>query len=92
MILITPVFVLFFAFVMVGLTCELCGRISYRFDEIDYIIKDFKWYLFPLKIRKTLPTIMINAQQAVYVECLGSIPCDRETLKKVVIKIIKSNY
>lgn len=83
MILITPLFVLFFAFVMVGLTCELAGRIAYRFDHMDDIIRQFKWYLFPLKIRKNLPTILINFQEAVYIECLGSIACDRATLKKV---------
>lgn len=86
MILIVPAFELISAFSLVFLICEFAGRLAYQFDNINNIINQFKWYLFPLKIRKILPTILINSQQPVYLECIGSIPCDRETLKKVKLK------
>lgn len=43
----------------------------------------FKWYLFPLEIKQILPIVLMNAQQPVNLKCIGSIPCDRETFKKV---------
>lgn len=91
MILIVPVFELSTTFVIVVVICELSGRLTYRFDDIDYIMTHFKWYLFPIEIQKILPTILINAQERVVIECFGSIPCDRETLKKVIINMNKLN-
>lgn len=92
MVFVTPVFELILVFILLVATCELSGRLAYQFDDIDYIMKQFKWYLFPLKVRKNLPTILINAQQPVYFECIGSIPCDRETLKKVNQNEEKKTY
>ena len=83
MILIVPAFELFSAFVLVFICCELAGLLSNHFDYIDDTMGQFKWYLFPWKIQQILPIILINAQQPVYLKCFGSIPCDRETFKKV---------
>lgn len=72
-----------YAFGAVFLVCELCQRISNGCEGFNDKIDQFKWYLFPAKIQRALPAIIINVQQPVYVECFGSIACDRETFKRV---------
>lgn len=84
--LVVPIFELFWAFTLVSLSCELSARMSNEFDEIAVRIYQFKWYLFPIEMRQMLPTIMLSAQQWVGFSCFGSIPCDRETFKKVNYK------
>lgn len=71
------------SFGILFVACELPGRLSDRFDAINSQINKFNWYLFPLKMQQILPVVMIYAQQPVYLECFGSIPCDRETFKRV---------
>lgn len=65
------------------ITCELSQRLGNAFTEIERIIEQFDWYLFPLNIRRLLPTIIIIAQEPVNLECFGSISCNREFFKKV---------
>lgn len=83
MVIVVPAVELFVAFALVLISCELAGRISINFEHICDTIANSKWYLFPISIRKILPTILINAQEEVYFECFGSIPCNRETFKRV---------
>ena len=64
-------------------TCELAGRMSNEFDDINDSIGQFDWHSFPLKMQKILPTIIQNAQQPVGFECFGSVMCNRETFQKV---------
>lgn len=82
-IIVVPAVELFVAFVLVFISCELAGRISNNFECICDTISNSNWYAFPLSIRKILPIILINAQEEVYFECFGSIPCNRETFKRV---------
>lgn len=81
--LIVPIFELFWALTLVSLSCELGGRISNEFEEINDKINHLKWYLFPIKILRLMPMIMMSSQEWVGFACFGSIPCDRETFKKV---------
>lgn len=71
--------------------CELAGRVSYEFDEIDYIIGQFEWYSFSHELQKMVPFITMNAQQEVAFQCFGSHNCNRETFKKVNTEI-EDNY
>lgn len=73
-----------YAFGVVGIICELGQRLSNAFDEIPDTIVDFEWYLFPPGIQRILPTILLAAQQPVYLECFGSISGTRETFKNVI--------
>lgn len=65
--------------------CELCQRATDSFVDIDDIIDEFDWYLFPIKVQKLLPTIMIMAQKPITIECFGSILCNRSTFKEVCL-------
>lgn len=47
------------------------------------MIDALDWYIFPIEMQKMLPTILIEAQQLVALECFGSILCSREVFKQV---------
>lgn len=81
--LILPLLELASSFVLVFVTCEIIGRITNEFEEVNDIMDQYEWYLFPLEIQKMLSMILIHAQQSVEIHCFGSTPCDRETFKKV---------
>lgn len=81
--MMVPMVELFWSFGLVFIDCELASRISNEFDNIDYLIGQFDWYLFPYEVRKMLPLFMMNAQQEVGFICFGSLMCNRETFKKV---------
>lgn len=72
-----------YAFGAVFIICELCQRVSNQCDDVGDIIGQAKWYLFPAKIQRILPLIIANVQEEVFVECFGSIACNRETFKRV---------
>ena len=72
-----------YAFGIVPGICEVGQQIYNAFDEIDDEIEAFNWYLFPLKMRKMLPIILMVSQQPVQVDCFGSIFVLREAFKKV---------
>lgn len=81
--LLIPAIELFWAFSLVFICCELAGRVGNEFVDVNYLIDQFNWYLFPLKVQQLLPILMINAQEEVGFECFGSLLCNRETFKKV---------
>lgn len=85
-VLISPIFVLINALVSVFITSEITERISSEFDEINDMISEFDWYLFPLKMQKMLPLIMMSAQQTVEFEIFGSFYWNRVAFKKVTNK------
>lgn len=73
---------------MVFFACEIGQRFSNAFDNIDDTIGQFDWYLYPVKIKRMLPTLMINTQQPFEIMCFGSKACTRETCKKVSFQVI----
>ena len=81
--LLVPIIELFWAFGLVFITCELAGRIANEFDDIDSLIDQFDWYLFPLNVQQQLTIIMACSQQSIGFECFGSVKCNRETFKNV---------
>lgn len=68
----------------VFIVCEIFERISGKFESINAMINQYEWYLFPTRLQKLLPIVLFHAQQPVSVKCFGSIPCNRETFKKVL--------
>lgn len=73
----------FWAIGMVLFSCEIGQRYSNAYEEIDNVVNQFDWYLFPLKIQRILPTIMMDTQQLYEIMCFGSTNCSRETFKRV---------
>lgn len=73
----------FYAFCVLFLTCEFGERLTIVFDELEYEIEQFDWYLFPNEIQRILLTLMVFGQQEVSLQCFGSTSTNREAFKKV---------
>lgn len=78
---------LFFSLAILLASCELSGRLSNEFDDMNDLVEDIDWYLLPIKIQKIWPMIMMNAQQPVGFKSFGSYVCNRDTYKKVHVKV-----
>lgn len=81
--MLVTIFFTLYAFGTVFVICELCQQMVDHYDELNYIIGQFKWYYFPAKIQRLLPLIIMSSQERVSIECFGSIECGRETSKRV---------
>lgn len=73
----------YFVFGIAFIICEIGQRVSDSFDQIFDTIDQFEWYLFPIKIQRLLPTLLIIAEQPVEIAVIGSTSPNRNTLKKV---------
>lgn len=88
--LLVPVFEIFYAFAVLFIACEMGQRQNIAYDECNEIFNQFKWYLFPVEIRRNLPIILNYTQQSVDIKCFGSAACDRETFKYVSVDLVFS--
>lgn len=86
MILLVPVANGIIGLILAFIACEIGQRTSNAFDNIDFSMKQFDWYLLPIEIKQMLPMIISIAHQPVSLECFGSISCTREVFKNVSIK------
>lgn len=73
------------------MSCELCNRLSIGFDDINGIIDEFDWHLFPIRMKKALLIVMMNAQEPVEFSCFGSFSCNRDTFKKASHRDAREN-
>lgn len=51
----------------VFLACEVGQRFTDLFEEINDILDRLNWYLFPNKLQRLLPTVLVNAQVTFFV-------------------------
>lgn len=63
--------------------CEIGQRYTNAYDAVFDVINRFDWYLFPTKIHRMLPVIMIYTQRPIEILCFGSAASDRNTFKQV---------
>lgn len=68
---------------MVFFSCEIGQRFTSLFEETVDRFDRLNWYLFPIKARRLLPTIMINAHELPVFGCFGIINGSRDQFKKV---------
>lgn len=61
----------------------MCQRITDAYEEINDVINLLDTYKLSRKIKRMLPTVMIIAQETIYIECFGELACVRESFKKV---------
>lgn len=66
--------------------CDLCQRIEHSFEEIDIVIGQLDWYLFPNEINRMIPTILIVTQEPVGFNYFGSVSCNRKAFNTVYIE------
>ena len=88
MVLIESILCGFWGTIIVFAACELGQRFSNAFIEIDDLIGQHDWYLFPIDIQQMLPTVIINVQEAIEVKFFGSVACCREQFKKVSLLVL----
>lgn len=79
---------MFEAIVTVFGICELGERVSMAFDEISLALDQLKWYLLPREAWKSLPIILVVAQESVGLTIFGSISCNRIVFKEVSSDIL----
>lgn len=72
-----------YAFGLVLISCELGQQMTNAFVEIGDEMSQFEWYRFPVELQRVFPTLLIIAQEPVYLECFGSNACLRDSFKKV---------
>lgn len=72
-----------YAFGTVLVFCEIGQRATNAFSEINDVIGQFDWYLFPDELKKILPIIIRFAQQPVDIKFFGSISSSRYVFKSV---------
>lgn len=75
-------FLAFWSFSSVFVFCDSSERIASYFDDVD-VYNLCNWYSFPANIQNVMPIIIMNTQVPVVLEGFGSIPCTRETCKRV---------
>lgn len=76
----------FYGLLVFGLaffSCEVGQRVSNMHEEIADRFDQLKWYLLPIKLQRLLPTIIINVNEPVVIECFGVLDGTREQFKKV---------
>lgn len=75
---LVTVFCTFYAFSLTFVACE-------NGEQIHCVMNQFCWYRFPTEIRHMFPMIVAVAQKDVAIECFGSVSCNRELSKKLVL-------
>lgn len=58
-------------------------RLTNSSDKIDNRISQFSWYLFPIELRRALPTVMLCTQHSFVIKCFGNVLCAREQIRKI---------
>lgn len=64
-------------------TFEFGQQLRNAFGEIDHVFDQFNWYLFPIEVKRILPTVILYVQQPVQLKFFGSYSCNREHSKRV---------
>lgn len=67
----------------VFVACEIGQRLTDAIYEIVFEFDQLNWYLFPIEIRRMLPTIMMNTQKPIAMGCFGIAVGSRDQFKQV---------
>lgn len=70
-------------FALIFFSCEIGQQFTNSFERVSDRFDLLKWYLFPNKIQQLLPTILINTQEPIIIECYGLMNGSRDQFKKV---------
>lgn len=71
------------AFNLVFIVCECAQRVTNAFGEINDVVGQFDWYLYPIEIQQLLIQLIKYAQKPITIAFFGSIQCSREQFRKV---------
>lgn len=82
--IISPLVLVFWAFILIYFFCELGHMVSNHFDKFNIELGQCHWYSFPKNFQRIFITLMINAQEPVIIQGFGNTVCTRDAFKAVI--------
>lgn len=79
------------AIALVFAVCAIGQKLSNTFTDIVDVTCQLDWYLYPMKIQRSLIPILTYVQKPVVIEFFGSFSCSAEQFKKVKFKDFLAN-
>lgn len=68
--------------------CYCGNRVTDSFEQISVAAYNSIWYMYPMEMRKKLPTIIQMAEKPIYITGLSLIVCSLETFKVVITMFV----
>lgn len=65
------------------LMCVFGEMVTTAFGELNETVYELSWHLWPIKLQKHVPVILIKTQKPVTFKGLFTMDCSRDTFKKV---------
>lgn len=81
--IIHPLILVFWAFTMVLIFCELGELVSSQYDQFYEKLCKCDWFLVSVEMQRVLMIVMTNSQQPIFIRGYANIVCIRNTLKTV---------
>lgn len=79
-----PIAAMFWSIVLIFIVCMLGEMVTDGFVEINDVICQLDWYLYPMEIQRIMPNVLCATQQLVIVKGLSSLGAyTREAFQKV---------
>lgn len=68
--------------------CEMGEQVTSAFEEIEHMLAELDWHLFPSEIQRMMPMLLMVARQPVDFMGYGNLPASRYTMQRVRIQNI----
>lgn len=72
-----------YAFSNIFAYCEMGERISGSFGEIENLVNEMDWHLFPIQTQRLMLMLLMGTQRSVKFMGYGNFPANRITMKSV---------
>lgn len=87
--MVTPIFLVFWAFTFIFFYCELGKAVTDEFDNIDEDLCQYKWYLLSVDTQRMMIIFMNDTQQPALLRGFGNVTCTRDSFKNVIISKVQ---
>lgn len=72
-----------YAFSNIFAYCEMGERISGSFGEIENLVNEMDWHLFPIQTQRLMLMLLMGTQRSVKFMGYGNFPANRIMVKSV---------
>lgn len=78
---------------ILSMICYVGEGVRTKYLQLNDAIYDVSWYLYPVKLEKLVPLMLMHAEKPAKFESVGGLDCSLETLKTVTTSyaLIKEN-
>lgn len=66
--------------------CEIGDNVTQRYENISRSVYQLNWYMLPLNIQSSLPTILAMTEKSIYIRGFARFHCTRTIFSQVLIK------